>query len=122
MLKISEMQEKDEEPGWREDGRQLAEWCDTLCVHASKGDALLKELSELVGLPMPQDGLMIQDIFRQVIDLTRTITKGIEGLRARLDVVHLHYMPPFSFKVHSDNGPGEFRFIWFISRIYCTRA
>ena len=128
MLKISEMQQKDEEPGWSEGlgwgegGKQLIEWCNALRAHATAGDRLLMEVSELVGLPMPRDDWMIQDIFRQVINLTRTITKGIKGLRARLDVVHLHYMPPYSLKVHAHNKPGEFCFIRFISHIYCICA
>ena len=82
MLKISEMQQKDEEPGWSEGlgwsegpgwgegGKQLIEWCNALRAHATAGDRLLMEVSELVGLPMPRDDWMIQDIFRQVINLT----------------------------------------------------
>ena len=107
MMKISEMQTKDGEPHWIRGGEQLVEWCDTLRTHASKGDTLLAELSELVGLPMPREGWMVQDIFRQVMDLTRTITQGVQQVRARLEVAHLHYMPPYSFKTRVYDESGE---------------
>ena len=109
MMKISEMQYKDGEPHWIRGGEQLVEWLDTLREHASKGDVLLEELSGLVGLPMPREGWMVQDIFRQVIDLTRIITQGVQQVRARLEVAHLHYMPPYSFKTRVYDKSGERR-------------
>jgi hypothetical protein len=107
MMKIFEMQAKDGEPHWIRGGDQLVEWCDTLCTHVSKGDALLAELSELVGLPMPREGCLVQDIFRQVMDLTRTITQGVQQVRACLEVAHLHYMLPYSFKTRVYDELGE---------------
>jgi hypothetical protein len=93
-LKLSELKLKESDPAWTDVSGHLARWIGSLREHAFRGEELLRELSQTVEHPLPQEEWAIRDVFRQFVDLTQTVSHGVQSLRAREAVVHLHYHPP----------------------------